>query len=479
MKSKCIALLLTLSLSLGLAGTALAAGVEDLFPAIREYPGYSDVADGTWYADAAQVCYETGLLSGTAVDTFSPESTMTVAQATTLAARIRDILNGGDGELENPAGAPWYAGAIAIGEELSRSAGRVDLLSCLSFPDEPITRAQFFGLMSLVVGEDLLTPVNAVYVLPDTDDAAILRFYQAGILTGTDSYGSFHGDNTLRRADAAVMTSRIIRPALRNRSFIPTPLPLVCQAAGVLPGEAFFQGDRTVTAQEYLTLAQTLIEELEAACAEAGMEFNWYNTYGEETFLNYVKDEAISRLGVTSAQGTDAYRNLDLQVFYSRLLDLTEAGTVYGLYVGTEGDFTVYPTEAITLDPAEESAQVVRALLAEMSALTGWNLDTADITVGRSGVTVAFADTSALYVGPPDPQVEAFHVYGAEELAFTLLDGVKRTLQCAFSPVDPEGLDVWFCAADGSALTLDNLGVTLPVEEPYSHALLENLLAGA
>ena len=59
-----------------------------------------------------------------------------------------------------------------------------------------------------------------------------------------------------------------------------------------------------------------------------------------------------------------------------------------------------------------------------------------------------------------------------------LLDSVKRTIQCAFSPANPDSLNVWFCAADGSALKLDNLGVTLPIDQPYSHSLLDSLLMG-
>ena len=69
-------------------------------------------------------------------------------------------------------------------------------------------------------------------------------------------------------------------------------------------------------------------------------------------------------------------------------------------------------------------------------------------------------------------------MYDANQLTFTLLDSVKRTIQCAFSPANPDSLNVWFCAADGSALKLDNLGVTLPIDQPYSHSLLERLLMG-
>ena len=64
------------------------------------------------------------------------------------------------------------------------------------------------------------------------------------------------------------------------------------------------------------------IGELEAACAAEGVEFNWFHTYGEQTFLDYVKESALSSLGVTRAMGTQLYQNFDVQVFYSRLIDL-------------------------------------------------------------------------------------------------------------------------------------------------------------
>ena len=115
-------------------------------------------------------------------------------------------------------------------------------------------------------------------------------------------------------------------------------------------------------------------------------------------------------------------------------------------------------------------------LLAQISQLTGWNLDTTDITVGKGGVTICWAQTSALFFFSFDPQKEEFHFYDSVQLTFTVLDSVQRTVQCAFSPQNPEALDVWFCGPDGGSLVLDTLGATLPLEEPYSHDLLETLL---
>ena len=76
------------------------------------------------------------------------------------------------------------------------------------------------------------------------------------------------------------------------------------------------------------TEPQRLGEDLrvagERACAKAGIEFNWFNSYGEQTFLDYVKSSALGRFSVTKEMGKSLYQNLDLQVFYSRYLDLAK-----------------------------------------------------------------------------------------------------------------------------------------------------------
>ena len=92
---------------------ALAAGTEqtDLFPAVREPAAFSDVADGSWYADSAALCYEVGLLNGTGEGKFSPDAAVTIAQAAALAARIHNIRSGGTGDLPH---APTEWGQITL-----------------------------------------------------------------------------------------------------------------------------------------------------------------------------------------------------------------------------------------------------------------------------------------------------------------------------------------------------------------------------
>ena len=345
-----------------LGGSALAVTPQEAFPGKNTYPGYADVAEGAWYADAARVCYEIGLMTGT--DTgFAPLSTLTVGEVAAIAARMNEAITGQAIFLADST-LPWYTSYVDYLEGLGVT---------VPDPEKQATRQEFVTLLSAVVPEDMLSPINAITVLPDTDDPDVLRFYNAGILTGMDSAGTFDPDKTLTRAECAAMVARVAREELRV----------------------------------HFTLS-----------------------------------------------------------------------TEYTLYVGQEGGFVFFSTHS-ALDPAEESAFLVEHLLTEMSSLTGWNLDVAEIYVGKGGVTIVWAETCALFVGPPEPQNPGFYVYDTQQLAFSVLDSVQRTVQCAFSPQNPEALDVWFAGPDGGPLVLEDLGVTLPEEEPYSHTLLEQLLEGA
>ena len=471
MNRKLIALGLSLALTLT-GAPALAVSADNAFPSLNTYPGYADVPAGSWFESSAKICYETGLITGSDKG-FEPYRTMAVSEAAAIAARMAEILDGGDGLFENPAGSPWYTGAVDYLKGLAKDDAMV--LSLLSQPDQTVTRLGFLKLLSAALPADQLTAINSITSLPDTADADVLRFYNAGILTGVNEYGMFAGSNTLTRSEAAAMVARVAREELRT-TFSPT-FDAVVWASLDVPDTVYFQGNgKTVTSRDYLKAVLTAVSTL-------GSDFLWNEQHASGvTNEEWVENTAMSALGVTKDMATQQYKDLVLLVCYSRSLDL--GGTIaqtqaYTLYVGTADDtFASYPAAATALDPAADSAGVVKHLLSELSKLTGWNLDASEIYVGKGGVTISWADTCALYTGPAEPQKDEFHMYDANQLAYTLLDSVKRTIQCAFSPANPDSLDVWFTAADGSALKLDNLGVTLPIDQPYSHSLLDSLLMG-
>ena len=354
---------LTLSAAL-LAGSALAITPEEAFPDRYSYPGFIDVEPGAWYADAAKVCAQAGLMQGTS-HAFSPDQILTVGEVAAIAARMNEAITGQAIPVADPKPGeelPWYVSYVTYLEKLGIT---------VPDPTKQSTRQEFVKLLSGVIPQEMLNPINTITTLPDTSDPDVLRFYNAGILTGVDSYGTFAPEKTLTRAECGAMVARIARTRLR--------------------------------------------------------------------------------------------------------LTFTPMTQSYTLYVGQAGEFAAYPTDS-NLDPAQDSAALVADLLAKMSDLTGWNLGTSEITVGKGGVTISWAADSALFAGPPDPQKEPFHVYDPIQLDFMVLDSVQYTVQSAFSPKNPEALDVWFCGPDGGPLVLKDLGVTLPMEEPYSHSLLENLI---
>ena len=290
-----------------LTGSAAAVTPEEAFPAVHTYPGFIDVAEGAWYAGAARVCCEVGLMQGTG-QAFAPDQVLTVGEVAAIAARMNQAVTG-DAVPEAGSGQPWYAPYVACLEGLGVA---------VPDPEKAASRQEFVSLLAAVVPEDMLSPVNTVASLPDTGDTDVLAFYSAGILTGVDAWGTFAGDKTLTRAECAAMAARIARPELRE-TFTPADYDPFT-AAGLKPADVLFDGG--VTAGQFLPLVQELIDGLEADCAASGMEFNWFNTVDGVEFLDYVTDSALAQLGVTEKQGTALYENFDVQVYYSRLLDL-------------------------------------------------------------------------------------------------------------------------------------------------------------
>ncbi|WP_242956859.1 S-layer homology domain-containing protein [Flavonifractor sp. An82] len=294
-----------------LVGSAAALSPEEAFPKVNDYPGYTDVQAGSWYAAPVQVCYEVGLMTGTNTG-FAPNQVLTAGEVAAIAARMNEAITGEPIPMATPKPGetlPWYFSYVEYLESLG-----IDVPD----PTKQATRQEFVTLLSAVVPEDMLSPINTITALPDSTDPDVLRFYNAGILTGVDSWGTFAADKSLTRMETAAMVARVARTELRQ-SFTPadyTPFT----AAGLNPSDVLFTGGTTAGA--YLPYVQELIDGLEADCAAQGMEFNWFNTVDGISFLDYVKNTALTHFGVTAKEGTDLYKNFDVQVYYSRYLDL-------------------------------------------------------------------------------------------------------------------------------------------------------------
>ncbi len=134
------------------------------------------------------------------------------------------------------------------------------------------------------------------------------------------------------------------------------------------------------------------------------------------------------------------------------------------LYIGTrDSGFTEYPmTYEGTLTP--------EILIAGIADLTGWDMTLAEnVTTGKGGMSVYFADSSALFTGPPDPQNEEFFMFSADQLAQTILDSTQKTLQMGFTGEggDPDALDIYYYMEGEKPLELPDIGREWPLDQPY------------
>lgn len=139
-------------------------------------------------------------------------------------------------------------------------------------------------------------------------------------------------------------------------------------------------------------------------------------------------------------------------------------GQTATLYIGTKAaGFAEYPM-------AYEGALTAELLIQGISDLTGWDLTLAEPVVsGKGGMSVCLSNESALFVGPPDPQKDEFHMYSGEQLAKTVLDSIQKTLQMGFTGEggNPDALDIWYYLEGEQPLDLPELGLSWPLDQPY------------
>jgi len=181
-------------------------------------PGmFTDVNENQWYGYYGQKvianAYEYGLMSGYPDNTFKPMGNITLAEAITVAARVRSIyLTGTENFVQ---GSVWYQvyvdyaianGIIAAGDfsNYARAA----------------TRAEMAYIFSRSLPASEFAAQNTVNSLPDVNSGtpyrdSILTLYRAGVLTGNNAQGSFSPNNNINRAEAAAIISRIILPTTR------------------------------------------------------------------------------------------------------------------------------------------------------------------------------------------------------------------------------------------------------------------------
>ena len=178
---------------------------------------FFDVNQSDWFFDHVKNAYELGIMTGRGGGKFAPVDTVSLAEAITMAAKLRSGYTGDDYDFSS--GETWYAPMVdyAIAQGIIQAGEFADYTAAA-------TRAQFAYILSGALPSGALEEMNIVEdnSLPDVkmDDkyaASIYLLYRAGILSGSDERGTFSPSGTVTRAEAASITSRIASAPLRTK----------------------------------------------------------------------------------------------------------------------------------------------------------------------------------------------------------------------------------------------------------------------
>ena len=184
---------------------------------------FTDVPANAWYKDSVISAYEYGLVKGTSETTFTPSENISLVESIVLACRIHNIYFGGTESFIQ--GEPWYQ--VYIDYALKNS---IVIESQFSDYKALATRAQFAVILKNALPEDALSPINSVTYndIPDVSDSdsyapSVLSLYNAGVIQGSDKYGTFNPDTNITRSEVAAIVTRMAVPSLRKEYTLEKP----------------------------------------------------------------------------------------------------------------------------------------------------------------------------------------------------------------------------------------------------------------
>lgn len=168
-----------------------------ILPALAKDLPFTDVTSTDWFYSDVKYAYETGLMTGTSADAFSPEAPVTRGMVMTILARREGI--------RTDRYTPWYA----AGCEWAKANG----ISDGSNPEAPVTREQLAAMLyryAALKGRDLTAGENLNFT--DASDVSAYALPALQWATGekilTGSNGALNPQATATRAHLAAILHR-------------------------------------------------------------------------------------------------------------------------------------------------------------------------------------------------------------------------------------------------------------------------------
>ena len=192
---------------------------DSKFSASTDYYGFLDADESAWYGSQQQGVIKSvvqlGIMNGYTDGTFHPIGNITLSEAIKMAAVVHAPCNNQTISFSASDGGKWYDAYLNYCVK-----NRIVSSDEYSSLDAYATRAQIAHIFAKATSDfAVVNDIDYDYI-PDVSERSeyadeILALYRAGILTGDERTRAFRPSDTITRAEAAAIISRVALPTTR------------------------------------------------------------------------------------------------------------------------------------------------------------------------------------------------------------------------------------------------------------------------
>lgn len=186
---------------------------DSKFSASTDYYGFLDADESAWYGSQQQGVIKSvvqlGIMNGYTDGTFHPIGNITLSEAIKMAAVVHATCNNQTISFSASDGGKWYDAYLNYCVK-----NRIVSSDEYSSLDAYATRAQIAHIFAKAISDFAVVNDIDYDCIPDVSERSeyadeILALYRAGILTGDERTRAFRPSDTITRAEAAAIISRV------------------------------------------------------------------------------------------------------------------------------------------------------------------------------------------------------------------------------------------------------------------------------
>lgn len=192
---------------------------DSKFSASTDYYGFLDADESAWYGSQQQGVIKSvvqlGIMNGYTDGTFHPIGNITLSEAIKMAAVVHATCNNQTISFSASDGGKWYDAYLNYCVK-----NRIVSSGEYSSLDAYATRAQIAHIFAKATSDfAVVNDIDYDYISDVSERSEyadeILALYRAGILTGDERTRAFRPSDTITRAEAAAIISRVALPTTR------------------------------------------------------------------------------------------------------------------------------------------------------------------------------------------------------------------------------------------------------------------------